>query len=226
MFESFTDHARQAVKNANQVATQLCGGHITPEHILLGVLRLEQCGAIAILCRLGVDLATIIQKTQALASPKPEINSSEKLPLTPLTQKVVEYAIEEARSLQHGYVGTEHLLFGLLRLEYLPLRSLLRGQFGLTLENVRRAIIHKTDQPLQLQAGQVLLDLFQDAGAKPEEVGTLLNMLQRPQLSSDAKQQLANVYLSITRDQIVLPLQQLVADLLSRSKSDKSSPRA
>ena len=115
MFERFTDRARKVMGLANQEAQRFNHEYIGTEHVLLGLVK-EGTGVGAnVLKNLDVDLHKVRMEVERLVKSGPEMVSMGKLPHTPRAKKVVEYAIEEARNLNHNYVGTEHLLLGLLR---------------------------------------------------------------------------------------------------------------
>ena len=115
MFERFTDRARKVMALANQEAQRFNHEYIGTEHMLLG-LAAEGTGVGAnVLKNLDVDLRRVRMEVERLVKSGPELACMGKLPYTPRAKKVVEYAIEESRNLDHNYVGTEHLLLGLLR---------------------------------------------------------------------------------------------------------------
>jgi hypothetical protein len=115
MFERFTDRARKVMALANQEAQRFNHEYIGTEHILLGLVK-EGSGV-------GRERAQEPRRRPAQGPPRgreareagPDMVTMGKLPQTPRAKKVIEYAIEEARNLNHNYVGTEHLLLGLLR---------------------------------------------------------------------------------------------------------------
>ena len=117
MFEQFTDRARRVLAMANQAAGRLNHEFIAPEHLLLGLLRDGMGIGANVLMDLGVDLGQLIQKVEKEHKIGAETVPIGKLPQTPGLRKVIEYALEEAHNLHHNYVGTEHLLLGLLREE-------------------------------------------------------------------------------------------------------------
>src|ERR1700730_16357306 len=115
MFEGFTDRDRRVMALANQEAQRFNHEYIGTEHILLGLIK-EGAGVGAnALKTFNIDLRKVRLKVQKIVQPGPDTVTMGKLPKTPLAKKVIEYSIEEARTLNHSYVGTEHLLLGLLR---------------------------------------------------------------------------------------------------------------
>jgi len=93
--------------------------YVSTEHILLGIHREGSGVAVLALTELGPDLgiglSRIAEEVKKLMKPGPEMVTMGKPPQTPRAKKVIEYAVEEARNLNHNWVGTEHLLLGLLR---------------------------------------------------------------------------------------------------------------
>src|SRR5258708_4197285 len=117
MSETFTERARQVMQLANQEAQRFHHEYIGTEHILLGLV-LEGSGVAAnVLQNLGIDLATVRQQVERIVLHGPDTVPVSQLPRTPRARKVIEYAVEERHRLNHNYVGTEHLLLGLLREE-------------------------------------------------------------------------------------------------------------
>lgn len=115
MYERFTDRARKIMELANQEAQRLGHEFICTEHILLGLV-LEGSGVEAnILKNLQVDLLKIREEVEKLVAVGPPDVAKEKLPLAPMTKRVIDHAITAAHELNHNYIGSEHLLVGLLR---------------------------------------------------------------------------------------------------------------
>jgi ATP-dependent Clp protease ATP-binding subunit ClpC len=115
MYERFTDRSRKVMQLANQQAQALNHEYIGTEHILLGLVKEGSGIAANVLKNLDVSLDRARAEVERLVRAGPDMVTMGKLPSTPRAKKVVEYAIEEARDLSHNYIGTEHLLLGLLR---------------------------------------------------------------------------------------------------------------
>lgn len=115
MYERFTESARQVMQFANHEAQRLNHEYIGTEHILLGLIKEGTGLAIEILGSMGIDLKKIPEEIMKIVQSGPEIITMGKLHQTPRAKKIIEYAMEEARSFKHDYVGSEHLLLGLLR---------------------------------------------------------------------------------------------------------------
>lgn len=115
MFDKFTNRAKQVIKLAKKEAQRLNHNYLGTEHILLGLLKLGQGVAVNVLRNLGLDFETVRQEVERLVGYGPEIQVYGDPALTGRVKKVFEFANEEAANLSHNYVGTEHLLLGLLR---------------------------------------------------------------------------------------------------------------
>jgi ATP-dependent Clp protease ATP-binding subunit ClpC len=115
MFERFTDRARKVMALANQEAQRFNHEYIGTEHVLLGLVKEGSGVGANVLKNLDVDLRKVRLEVEKLVKSGPDMVTMGRLPQTPRAKKVIEYAIEEARNLNHNYVGTEHLLLGLLR---------------------------------------------------------------------------------------------------------------
>ncbi len=112
MYERFTDRARKVMQLANQEAQRFNHEYIGTEHILLGLVKEGSGVAANVLKNLDVDLRKIRLEVEKIVQSGPDMVTIGKLPQTPRAKKVIEYAMEEARNLNHNYVGTEHLLLG------------------------------------------------------------------------------------------------------------------
>src|SRR6202000_863288 len=141
MYERFTDRARKVMQLANQEAQRFNHEYVGTEHVLLGLIK-EGSGVAAIVLRnFDVDLRTILNEVEKIVQAGPDMVTMGKLPQTPRAKKVIEYAIEEARNLGHNYVGTEHLLLGLLR-EKDGVAAQVLMNLGLKLEEVREEVLN------------------------------------------------------------------------------------
>ena len=142
MYERFTDRARKVMQLANQEAQRFNHDYVGTEHILLGLLK-EGSGVAANVLRnlLNTDLDKIRAEVLKLVQPGPDMPTMGKLPHTPRAKKVIEYSLEEARNLNHNYVGTEHLLLGLLR-EQEGVAAQVLMNLGIRLEDVRREVLN------------------------------------------------------------------------------------
>lgn len=140
MFDRFSDRARKCMTMARQEAVRLNHDYIGPEHILLAILREGSGVAANVLENLDVDLNCLGTATEARLVAGPPLDLSKRqIPFTPPARKVLEFAVNEAWGMRHNYVGTEHLILGLLR-EPRGLAALTLEEFGLRLEGVRAEI--------------------------------------------------------------------------------------
>src|SRR5688500_19339471 len=159
MFERFTDRARKVMALANQEAQRFNHEYIGTEHILLGLVKEGSGVGANVLKNLDVDLRKVRLEVEKLVKSGPDMVTMGKLPQTPRAKKVIEYAIEEARNLNHNYVGTEHLLLGLLR-EHDGVAAQVLMNLNLKLEEVREEVLNllgagveSEEQPQEKQGG-------------------------------------------------------------------------
>lgn len=115
MFDKFTNRAKQVIKLAKKEAQRMNHNYLGTEHILLGLLKLGQGIAVNVLKSMNIEYEPVRQEVEKLVGFGPEIQLYGDPALTGKVKKVIEYANEEAVNLNHNYVGTEHLLLGLLR---------------------------------------------------------------------------------------------------------------
>ena len=115
MFDRFTNRARQVIILARKEADRFNHNYIGTEHILLGIVKLGEGVAVNVLRRMGLDFETVRLEVEKAVGTGPETKMIGEIPLTSRAKKVIEYAVEEAKKLHHSYIGTEHLLLGLLR---------------------------------------------------------------------------------------------------------------
>jgi len=125
---------------ANQEAQRFNHEYIGTEHILLGLVKEGSGVGANVLKNMDVDLRKVRLEVEKLVKSGPDMVTMGKLPQTPRAKKVIEYAIEEARNLNHNYVGTEHLLLGLLR-EHEGVAAQVLMNLGLKLEEVREEVL-------------------------------------------------------------------------------------
>ncbi|OIO38143.1 MAG: NDP-hexose 4-ketoreductase [Candidatus Omnitrophica bacterium CG1_02_49_16] len=140
MFNKFTERARKVILLAKQEAKRFNHDYIGTEHILLGLLREGEGVAAAVLQSLGMNLNNIRLEVEKLVQIGPPTVVSGDLPFTPKAKKVMELAMDEAKTLGHNYIGTEHLLLGLIR-EGEGVASQVFMNMGLDLEKVREEVI-------------------------------------------------------------------------------------
>ncbi|HEY6563316.1 MAG TPA: Clp protease N-terminal domain-containing protein, partial [Pirellulaceae bacterium] len=153
MYERFTDRARKVMQLANQEAQRFNHEYIGTEHILLGLVKEGSGVAANVLKNLDVDLRKIRLEVEKLVQSGPEMVTMGKLPQTPRAKKVIEYSMEEARNLNHNYVGTEHILLGLLR-EQEGVAAQVLMNLGLKLEEVRDEVLNLLGHGIEGNEGE------------------------------------------------------------------------
>jgi ATP-dependent Clp protease ATP-binding subunit ClpC len=112
---TFTPRAQQALALARKEADRFNHKYVGTEHLLLGIIRLGQGVAVNVLQKMGLDLATARAEIELMVGAGPEGINGRNIPYTPRVKKALALAGKEARNLSHSYIGTEHLLLGLLR---------------------------------------------------------------------------------------------------------------
>ena len=167
-FSRFTTRARTVMSLAASEAHRLQHNYIGTEHVLLGLLAERSGVAAHVLRKLEVDLDEARRKVEAVVGRGKDETEGE-LGLTPRTKKVIELAVDEAKHLQHGYIGTEHLLLGLVR-EGEGIASGVLEAFGLRLQQVREETLRvlgareageaaeRSVPPVPAEAGSLLPD--------------------------------------------------------------------
>ena len=133
---NFTDRVRKVLAMAREEAIRLQHDYVGTEHILLGLIREGEGVAAAVLMNLNVDLEQIHERIEESVRKGKATIALGELPYTSRAKKVLEYAMAEARELNHSYVGTEHLLLGLLR-EEKGIAAQVLNSLGVSLEEAR-----------------------------------------------------------------------------------------
>jgi ATP-dependent Clp protease ATP-binding subunit ClpC len=134
---NFTDRVRKVLAMAREEAIRLQHDYVGTEHILLGLIREGEGVAAAVLTNLAVDLEQVQERVEESVRRGKATIALGELPYTSRAKKVLEFAMAEARELNHSYVGTEHLLLGLLR-EEKGIAAEVLAQLGVTLDDARR----------------------------------------------------------------------------------------
>lgn len=153
MFERFTDRGRSVLVLAQEEARHLHHPFIGTEHILLGLLRVDEGAAARALASLGVTLDAVRAKLDERTIRRGSKTTSDKLPFTPRAKKVLELSLREALQLGHNYVGTEHILLGVVR-EGKSIAVEVLQSLGVDPPRVREAVIsqlndYESNQPVQ-----------------------------------------------------------------------------
>ena len=182
MYERFTDRARKVMQLANQEAQRFNHEYIGTEHMLLGLVKEGTGVAANVLKNLDVDLRKIRLEVEKLVQSGPEMITMGKLPQTPRAKKVIEYSMEEARNLNHNFVGTEHILLGLLR-EQEGVAAQVLMNLGLKLEEVREEVLNLLGNGLEGGEGS-------ERGGREGAGGRRIDFLKRWQVKNSGPGQL------------------------------------
>ncbi len=170
MFERFTERARQVVVLAQEEARILKHDYIGTEHILLGLLREEDAVAARVLESLYITAPSVRTQVVAIAGSGEEVTSGQ-IPFTPRAKKVLERALREALSRGHTYIGTEHLLLGLVgENEGIAARVLLDSDADS--EKVRSGVMRVMSGPEYEETVRQALSVRQAEPAPPAEAST------------------------------------------------------
>ena len=144
MFDKFTNRAKQVIKLAKKEAQRLNHNYLGTEHVLLGLLKLGQGIAVNVLRNLNLDYETVRTEVERIVGFGPEIQVYGDPALTGKVKKVFEFANEEAASLNHNYVGTEHLLLALLRQADSVAAQVLEN-LNINLKDVRKEVLKELE---------------------------------------------------------------------------------
>ena len=186
MFERFTERARQVVVLAQEEARTLKHNYIGTEHILLGLLREEEGLAARVLESLDITVERVRGQVVRIVGSGEEVTSGQ-IPFTPRAKKVLELALREALSLGHNYIGTEHILLGLVREnEGVAARILL--DFDADSEKIRNEVIRMLSGPSRGRSGAAAT-AGGPAGAEGKKSSKLLDQFGRnlTKLAADGK---------------------------------------
>ena len=153
-FEKFSERARKVLSLAQEEAQRFNHNYISTEHILLGLVRESEGVAAKVLSNLGVELSKVRSSVEFIIG-RGERPATGEIGLTPRAKKVIELAVDEARRLNHHYIGTEHLLIGLMR-EGDGVAASVLETLGITLDKVRAEtskVLTQTVQHTQSSGG-------------------------------------------------------------------------
>src|SRR4051794_27677542 len=155
MSNRFTERAQRVILIAQEEAKRLNHDYVGTEHILLGLIALGEGVAAQVLANLGVDLRRVRTEIEKIVGTGDNVMLLGEIPFTPRAKKVLELAVEEAQNMGHNYVGTEHLLLGLIREEEGVAARVLEN-LGVRLDVVREEVISLLGegQPHQAQPTQ------------------------------------------------------------------------
>jgi len=140
MFDRFTDRAKKVMSFARQEAMKFNHEYIGTEHILLGLVQEGSGVAANVLKNMTIDLEKIRHEVEKIVKTGPSMVTMGQLPFTPRAKKVLELSMEEASQLSHNYIGTEHLLLGLIR-ENEGIAAQVLMNLGVKLDEVREEVL-------------------------------------------------------------------------------------
>src|SRR5689334_12564180 len=143
MWQRFTERSRRIVFFAQEEAGRLGELYVSTEHLLLGLVRENDCVAARVLDRMGVSLGRIRSETERHLT-RGNGRLGQDMQLTPRAKRVIDLAYDEARQLSNNYIGTEHLLLGLIR-EGEGLAGRVLAKLGVELERTRREVMALQD---------------------------------------------------------------------------------
>jgi ATP-dependent Clp protease ATP-binding subunit ClpC len=166
MMNNFTPRAQQVLALARKEADRFNHNYVGTEHLLLGLIKLGQGVAVNVLQKMGLDLETVRMEVEKQVGSGPETKMVGNIPYTPRVKKVLALAGKEAKALQHSYVGTEHILLGLLR-EGEGVAARVLKSLEVDIERTRNEILKELD-PNFAQAEEGGEAIPSEAGGKKE----------------------------------------------------------
>ncbi|MGC6427913.1 MAG: ATP-dependent Clp protease ATP-binding subunit [Akkermansiaceae bacterium] len=159
---NFTPRAQQVLALARKEADRFNHNYIGTEHVLLGLIKLGQGVAVSVLERMGLELENVRHEVEKEVGSGPEQKPSSNIPYTPRVKKVLLLANKEAQQLSHSYVGTEHILLGLLR-EGEGMASRVLERLNVDLQTTRNEVLTEIDPNFSDEEGDEDFD-FEDEG--------------------------------------------------------------
>ncbi|MSR65557.1 MAG: ATP-dependent Clp protease ATP-binding subunit [Verrucomicrobiae bacterium] len=160
---NFTPRAQQVLQLARKEADRFNHNYVGTEHLLLGLIKLGQGVAVNVLQKMGLDLETVRMEVEKQVGTGPETKMVGNIPYTPRVKKVLALAAKEAKALNHSYVGTEHILLGLLR-EGDGVAARVLKSLDVDIERTRNEILKELDPNFTPPTGE--------EGAQPEGSAT------------------------------------------------------
>ena len=170
---NFTPRAQQVLALARKEADRFHHNYVGTEHILLGLIKLGQGVAVSVLQKMGLDLETVRAAVEKQVGTGQETKTQNSIPYTPRVKKVLALAGKEAKTLSHSYVGTEHILLGLLR-EGEGVAARVLKSLDIDIERTRNEILRELDPQFSGSQGaeggeEAAAGNPQRAGAQPED---------------------------------------------------------
>src|SRR5882757_5840881 len=153
MMNNFTPRAQQVLALARKEADRFNHNYVGTEHLLLGLIKLGQGVAVTVLHKMGLDLEDVRVEVEKQVGAGPDQKMIGNLPYTPRVKKVLAFASKEAKALNHTYVGTEHILLGLLR-EGDGVAARVLKNLDIDIEQTRQEILKELDPNFAAQEEQ------------------------------------------------------------------------
>ena len=171
MMNNFTPRAQQVLALARKEADRFNHNYVGTEHLLLGLIKLGQGVAVNVLQKMGLDLETVRMEVEKQVGSGPETKMVGNIPYTPRVKKVLALAGKEAKSLNHSYVGTEHILLGLLR-EGEGVAARVLKNLEVDIERTRNEILKELDPNFTPPEAEQEQQSSQEQGGKQKDVKT------------------------------------------------------
>src|SRR5215475_6654231 len=168
---NFTPRAQQVLALARKEADRFNHNYVGTEHLLLGLIKLGQGVAVNVLQKMGLDLETVRMEVEKQVGTGPDQKMIGNIPYTPRVKKVLALAAKEAKALNHTYVGTEHILLGLLR-EGDGVAARVLKNLDVDIEQTRQEILKELDPNFNQGEEQAVPETPEKAPEKKGEVKT------------------------------------------------------
>jgi ATP-dependent Clp protease ATP-binding subunit ClpC len=168
---NFTPRAQQVLALARKEADRFHHNYVGTEHLLLGLIKLGQGVAVSVLQKMGLDLETVRSAVEKQVGTGPEGKSSGSIPYTPRVKKVLALAGKEAKALNHSYVGTEHILLGLLR-EGEGVAARVLKTLDVDIERTRNEILRELDPQFSGESEEAMASTRSQAQEDKKELKT------------------------------------------------------
>ena len=166
---NFTPRAQQVLALARKEADRFNHNFVGTEHLLLGLIKLGQGVAVNVLQKMGLDLETVRLEVEKQVGTGPDQKQAGNIPYTPRVKKVLNLASKEAKALAHTYVGTEHILLGLLR-EGEGVAARVLKNLDVDIEETRQEILRELDP--NFVGGEEELEDGEEGGAPKGKKGS------------------------------------------------------
>lgn len=180
---NFTPRAQQVLALARKEADRFNHNYIGTEHVLLGLIKLGQGVAVSVLQRMGLDLDSVRMEVEKEVGTGPDTKSSTNIPYTPRVKKVLALANKEAKQLNHSYVGTEHILLGLLR-EGEGMAARVLTSLNVDLQTTRNEVLAEIDPNFAPEESDDEFDFDDDDEIEMESGGDAEGKTKTPALKA------------------------------------------